>query len=56
MSHQTADTRESPTDYRALIARIDDTMAALERERRRLEERAAESPAAQAAPETRRER
>ena len=31
------------TDYRALIARIDGTMAALARERQRLEERAAQS-------------
>ncbi len=56
MSHETTETQDSKTDYRALIARIDGTMAALTRERQRLEARAAESKAAQAAPETPRER
>ena len=44
MSHVTTETQDGKTDYRDLIARIDDMMAALTRERRRLEERASETP------------
>ena len=56
MSHQTTDPQESQTDYRALIARIDDTMAALTRERRRLEERASETSGPVETREERRDR
>ena len=42
-SPATVVSRDDVTDHRALIARIDGTMAALARERQRLEERAAQS-------------
>lgn len=56
MSQETTGTQERQAEYRALIARIDDTMAALTRERRRLEERAAETSEPAATREMRRER
>jgi hypothetical protein len=49
MSHETPAPPDNTTDYRALIARIDGTMAALARERRRLEARADEDAAARRA-------
>lgn len=48
-SPDTGRSRDNTTDYRALIARIDGTMAALAKERRRLETRAAEDAAQPAA-------